>query len=128
MPDSDSGMFQQFPAVPGGVWKLDAHIMTTCVESPIKPGNENFVLARLLFKDSGGGEVGSADSIILDGNVSLGTWAQHTLMAEAPAGTDSDFYLIENALIKSGFVRQPAESLRDWIEKLPPDRSFPHLI
>ncbi|MGD9306193.1 MAG: hypothetical protein PVF79_18125, partial [Desulfobacterales bacterium] len=41
---------------------------------------------------------------------------------------DSDFYLIENALITSGFVREPAETLRDWIERLPPDRFTTHLI
>jgi hypothetical protein len=48
--------------------------------------------------------------------------------AATPAGADSDFYLIKNALITSGFVRQPAETLRDWIERLPPDRPNPHLI
>jgi hypothetical protein len=51
-----------------------------------------------------------------------------SVAAPTPAGTDSDFYLIENALIKSGYVRHPAETLRDWIERLPPDRSVPHLI
>ncbi|MGD9305678.1 MAG: transglutaminase-like domain-containing protein, partial [Desulfobacterales bacterium] len=48
--------------------------------------------------------------------------------APTPAGADSDFYLIENALITSGFVREPAETLRDWIERLPPDRFTTHLI
>jgi len=86
---SDSGMFQQFHATPGSIWKLDAYTMTTCVESPIQPGNGNVVIARLLFKDAAGAETGSADAIILDQAAQLGTWAKHTLMSNAPAGTDS---------------------------------------
>jgi hypothetical protein len=48
--------------------------------------------------------------------------------APTPVGTDSGFYLIENALIESGFVRHPAETLRDWIERLRQVRYIPHLI
>ena len=88
-PGLDSGIFQQFPAAPGSVWKLGAHVMSTCVESPFKPGNTNVVVASLLFKDATGGELGTAEEVILDDTVSLGTWTHHTLMAEAPAGTDS---------------------------------------
>jgi hypothetical protein len=48
--------------------------------------------------------------------------------APTPAGMDSEFYLIENALIKSGYVRHPAETLDNWIKRLPPDRITTHLI
>jgi hypothetical protein len=51
-----------------------------------------------------------------------------SVAAPTPAGTDSDFYLIENALIKSGFVRHPAETLRNWIERLPQNQPVTHLI
>jgi hypothetical protein len=86
---SDSGMFQQFAATPGSIWKFDSHVMSTCVESPIKPGNGNMVLARLLFKDGSGAETGGVDAVILDGNGPLGTWTRHTVMGVAPAGTAS---------------------------------------
>jgi hypothetical protein len=86
---SDSGMFQQFPADPGSIWKFDAYVMTTCIESPIQPGNGNIVLAELLFKDAMGVETGSADAIILDQTSPIGTWTKHTVMGTAPAGTDS---------------------------------------
>jgi hypothetical protein len=36
-----------------------------------------------------------------------------------PTGKDSEFYLIEKALVRAGFVRQPAKTLRAWIEQLP---------
>ncbi|MBM3308489.1 MAG: T9SS type A sorting domain-containing protein, partial [Candidatus Eisenbacteria bacterium] len=78
-----------FPATAGSIWKLDAYAMTTCVESPIQPGNGNMVIARLIFKNAAGAEVGAADAIILDQTASLGTWTKHTLMSNAPAGTDS---------------------------------------
>lgn len=86
---NDSGMFQIFPATEGSIWKLDAHAMTTCVESPIQPGNQNYILARIVFKDGLGAEIGFNESVIMDSTAFLGAWAKHTLMAEAPAGTDS---------------------------------------
>jgi hypothetical protein len=86
---SDSGMFQQFPTTPGSIWKLDAYAMTTCIESPIQPGNGCVVLARLLFKDGAGVETGAADVILLDQTNPIGTWTKHTVMGTAPAGTDS---------------------------------------
>jgi hypothetical protein len=36
-----------------------------------------------------------------------------------PAGMDSDFYLIEKALIKAGYARDPAETLQNWIGRMP---------
>ncbi|MBD3367234.1 MAG: T9SS type A sorting domain-containing protein [Candidatus Eisenbacteria bacterium] len=64
--------------------------MTTCVESPIKPDNSNVVVANLTFKDSGGAIVGTSEKVILSGpTVELGTWTYDSVVAEAPAGTDS---------------------------------------
>jgi hypothetical protein len=85
----DSGMFQQFPATPGSIWKFSAHTMTSCRESAIQPGNTNVVVANLLFKDAEGAELGTAEKVILDDSVVVGPWTKHTLMAQAPAGTDS---------------------------------------
>jgi len=109
---SDSGMFQQFPATPGSIWKFDSYVMTTCVESPIQPGNGNVVLAELLFKDAGGVETGSADAIILDETATLGRWTKHTVMGTAPAGTDSvAAYIL--------FVQSvPTEQGAAWVDDL----------
>jgi len=85
----DSGMFQQFPATPGSIWKLDAYAMTNCIETPIQPGNTNVVVANLTFKDAAGGVVGTAEQVIMDDTVSPGGWMKHTLFGTAPAGTDS---------------------------------------
>lgn len=88
-PDSDSGMFQIFPASEGGIWKFDIYAMTTCVESPMSISTTNTVLGRIVFKDATGTEIGFGESIIADPSSPLGTWTEHTILAEAPAGTDS---------------------------------------
>ena len=46
----------------------------------------------------------------------------------SPVGSDSEFYLIEKALNESGFVRHPADTLQNWIEKLLYNRSATHWI
>jgi hypothetical protein len=48
--------------------------------------------------------------------------------ATTMSGTASEFYLIEQALINSGFVRHRTETLRDWIARLPESRLTTHLI
>jgi hypothetical protein len=47
--------------------------------------------------------------------------AQDTLYP--PFGSDSEFYLIEQALNQSGFVRHPSDTLQNWIKKLHHNRS-----
>jgi hypothetical protein len=87
-PDSPSGMFQSFAATPGSAWQLSAYALTTCVEDAITGSNDNYVLARIVFRDSGGIEVGSTDTVVLDNTAPLGTWTKHTVIAvNAPAGT-----------------------------------------
>jgi hypothetical protein len=39
------------------------------------------------------------------------------------SGSDSEFYLIEKALNKSGFVRHPSDTLQNWITNLQQNRS-----
>jgi hypothetical protein len=41
---------------------------------------------------------------------------------------DSEFYLIEEALNDLGLVRQPAESLKNWIYRLKQELTTPDLI
>lgn len=85
----DSGIYQIKNATSGGIWKLDVHVMTTCVESPITVGNDNFVMARIVFLDSGDAEIGFGEEVILDEDAPLGTWTKHTVLGEAPTGTES---------------------------------------
>jgi hypothetical protein len=54
--------------------------------------------------------------------------SQQTVDAHMPAGTDSEFYLIEEALTKAGFERQPAQTLRNWIGRLPDKQPASHLM
>jgi len=50
----------------------------------------------------------------------LDTHTSHpTIDPDLPAGTDSEFYSIEEALGKAGFKRDPAETLRNWLRRLP---------
>jgi len=88
-PGFDSGMTQAFPAAPGSAWKMDLYAMTTCfVGDAITGANDNQVLARIEFRDSGAA-VGGTDMIVLDADAPLGTWRKRSLVAVAPAGADS---------------------------------------
>lgn len=44
-----------------------------------------------------------------------------------PAGMDSEFYLIEQALIAAGFDRDPSETLRNWIGRMPANQAASYL-
>ncbi|MGD9114967.1 MAG: transglutaminase-like domain-containing protein, partial [Desulfobacterales bacterium] len=54
--------------------------------------------------------------------------SHQTADACIPAGTDSEFYLIEEALKKMGFKRDPAETLRNWIGRLPDMQAASYLM
>lgn len=83
-----SGMFQSVPATANSLWELEAYSMTTCqFGDPITGTNDNYVLARIVYKDGVGTEVGSNDVVILDSSSPLGTWTKHAVTAVAPAGT-----------------------------------------
>lgn len=86
-PDSPSGLFQSFPADAGSNWKFSVYAMTTCQESPITGTNDNFLMARIVFKDALGAELGGMDSVILDSTAPLGTWTPHDVTSVAPALT-----------------------------------------
>jgi len=91
----DSGMFQKFDTEPDTPWKLSVYALNTCVEDGIRGTNENVALARIVFRDNGGVDIGGADVIIGDSSSALGTWTRYEVMATAPAGTDSvDAYIL----------------------------------
>jgi hypothetical protein len=87
---NDSGIFQEIAATAGSIWKFDVNVMTSCVETPLQPGNSNVVVANLTFRDAAGATTGTAEEVVLVGDtVQLGTWTGHTLYGTAPAGTYS---------------------------------------
>lgn len=87
--DSPSGLFQTFPATPGSIWELSAHARNTCQETPITGTNDNYVLARIVFRDAANVEIGSNDVVLADNASPLGTFVQRRIQATAPAATAS---------------------------------------
>ena len=85
----DSGVFQKFDTEPDKAWKFSVYALNTCEEDGIRGTNEDVALARIVFRDTGGADIGSADVIIGDNSSPLGTWTRYEVTATAPAGTDS---------------------------------------
>ncbi len=95
VPGYDSGMYQRFPAKPDTSYKLEVYTLNTCWETPLTPGNDNFVLAEIAFRDSADTVFATAETVVADSSSPLGTWTKHSLIATAPAGTESlDVYLL----------------------------------
>lgn len=93
-PGYDSGMFQTVPAQAESTYKLEVYTLNTCWESPLGPDNDNFVLAQLVFR-SPTQILATKDTVVADNTSPLGTWTKHTLVATAPAGTESlDVYFL----------------------------------
>jgi hypothetical protein len=88
-PGSDSGMYQQFDTEAGKKWKMSVYALNTCAEDAIRGTNENVALARVVFRDNVGTDLGGADVIIGDNTSPLGTWTRYEVSATAPANTDS---------------------------------------
>jgi len=87
-PDTPSGMFQTFAAAAGSVWQLDAYAMTSCLYNDAITGtNDNYVSAKVVFRDAASTELGSNETVILNNTSPLGKWTAHTVSAVAPAGT-----------------------------------------
>ncbi len=84
---SSSGLFQSKVAAPGSAWQLGVNALTSCVDSPINGTNDNFLLSRVVFKNSLGVEIGGGDALVLDAHTPIGTWTHSTATAVAPAGT-----------------------------------------
>jgi hypothetical protein len=84
---NDSGMFQAFAAAPGQLWRFDVNSLTTCVEDVINLANPNQAIAKIVFRDGGGVDIGGVDQVIRNATSPLGTWTHDTLFAVAPAAT-----------------------------------------
>lgn len=88
-PDSPSGLFQAFPAARATAWELSAWSLNTCREDPIKATNDNYLAARIVFKNASSVEIGSEQVVLADKNSPLGKWTRHSVIALAPTGTAS---------------------------------------
>lgn len=88
-----SGIFQEFPTVPGEQWALSAH-SRHCSDDPmlgdhVNGGAGNWVVQKIAFFDASNVEIGAAavESTILDGSFPINTWFNNTaIVGTAPAG------------------------------------------
>ena len=106
-PGSDSGMFQSFATVPGDRWLLSVYALNTCVENAIRGTNEDVALARIVYRNNVGVDVGGADVIIGNKNSPLGTWAQYFVTATAPAGAvsvDAFILFTQGVFLENGAI------------------------
>ena len=117
---ANSGMYQALKTVPGKKWQFDVYSLTTCQGNDAVTGaNDDFMQASLVFRDVAGAEIAGAtrDTVILNGASPLGNWTKHTVIATAPAGTDSMRAYIQfispNNLGGSAFVDDA--SLREYV-------------
>jgi hypothetical protein len=94
-PNSDTGMYQTFPAMADSGYQLDVYTLNTCREDAVVDTNDNFALAQIRFRNAADSVLASRDTVIADNTSPLGTWTKHTLYALAPTGTDSvDAFLL----------------------------------
>lgn len=102
--ESPSGLTQTIPVVAGTEYELSAYVVSTCAEDPITGGNNNFLLARIEFKDAGGALVGEVEDTILDNASPQGTWTRQAIGGAAPAGAVSAdiFFLFISPILEGG--------------------------
>jgi hypothetical protein len=106
-PGNDTGMYQKIDTEPDKQWRLSLYALNTCREDAIRGTNENVALARIVFRDTGGNDIGGADVIIGNNSSRLGTWRRYEVIATAPAGTDSvDAYILftQGPLLENGAI------------------------
>lgn len=111
VPNSPSGLFQSKPTTPGKVWEFKVNALTTCQESPINELNDNFMIARIVFKDGVGTELGGGDALALSALTPLGSWTPSRVEAVAPAGTAT----IESYIL---FISPTLQGGAGWVDDL----------
>jgi len=80
-------MYQSFAAAPGTEYQFDVYSMSTCMETPVTGSNDNYAVAKIVFRDGVGTEIGSNEVVIGDSSMALGNYGLHTVTATAPEGT-----------------------------------------
>jgi hypothetical protein len=125
-PESDTGMYQTFPAAADSGYQLDVHTLNTCREDAVVDTNDNFALGLIRFRNAADSILATAETVIADNTSPLGTWTKHTLYAMAPTGTDSVdvFLLFISPTLQNGafwfddvsFRRGPSASVPGGVE------------
>ncbi|MEJ2720974.1 MAG: hypothetical protein P8181_07505 [bacterium] len=85
-----SGIFQEFPSVPGDVWEMSSNARHNSADPMIgsQATGGNWVVQKIAFFDVGGNEIGGVESIILDGSFTQDVWhASGLITGTAPVGT-----------------------------------------
>lgn len=85
-----TGIFQEFPALPGQSWTMDAYTRHWSGDPMVGSGapDDNWAVMKIAFKDAGDIEIGSAERTILDGTFATDVWHDHEpISGLAPAGT-----------------------------------------
>ncbi len=85
-----SGLFQEFPATPGSTWSLSVWSRHFSGDALIGngPPDDNWVVQKIVFRDAADNEIGSNESIIMDGTFPTDTWIFNgPISATAPPGT-----------------------------------------
>jgi hypothetical protein len=111
--DSPSGLFQSFTATSGTAWRMDLHALNTCREDPITGTNDNYAMARIVFRNAANAEIGGSETVVVDNTSPLGKWTDHALIGTAPVGTvkAEAYVLVSSPTLQGGAV---------WVD----DRTF----
>jgi len=130
-PESDTGMYQTFPAEPGTNYELSVHVLNTCREDAVQDTNDNFALASITFIDAvGDSTIATVDTVIGDATSPLGTWTEYSIIGTAPAGTDSVspyFLFISPSLLSGAFWFDDA-SFKELPPAGIPDEARPEVV
>jgi len=93
-----TGIFQPFATVPGTQYQMSSNARHFSGDPLLGIGaascatgcSDNWVVQKIVFKDAGNVEIGSAESVILDGTYPTDVWvAAAPITATAPAGAVS---------------------------------------
>ena len=87
-PGGTSGLYQNVSATAGLDYEFKVFSKWTCdAESVIGPGNQNYAIAKLAFRDSGGNELSAVETVLEDATTVAGFWDEGRVVATAPLGT-----------------------------------------
>lgn len=89
-PWNTSGVYQEFATLAGAEWTLSSNARYAADDPILGVGapNDNWVVQKIEFFDSGGGSLGAVEATILDGTYAPDTWhAAAPIAGTAPPGT-----------------------------------------
>jgi hypothetical protein len=83
-----SGMFQEFPTMPGETWEMSCYSRHSWADPMGGVGLpfDNWAVMKIAWFDAGGAEIGGVETTILDGTYPTDEWFFNEIAAVAPAG------------------------------------------